>query len=470
MHASQLMIPVAEIGLDDARPVRARSRRQRSDLAGHVRIGERCSRCWSGTRGPSSSTLSSPCVSGALGLVLMAPLLALGRRLSAVERLPRSGNAGRRVHPRRLRPDPRRARPLADRAEAHPVPHRAGARSASSRCRPSARRGGGALHPLRAGRRHRIPGRCGPAGSRSTTARGSTRSRRGSISISVSAFTTWRLNRSLTFGASDRSQATEGLRYALVAALTARFNYCLYALALLAWPDAAADRRRHRRDARRDDLLLCRLFALRICGRGDGARPAELAEAIAAAAERHVEMEMRGVRGVRARPEHRREIVAGAFADLRLEFRLRRPGFVPPIPDGIAVGKTERGDVDRVRVRVLADLLLRIVVAGAADIGRVMDDPCRRSPEIASSQQGTTTSVTQRRATSVSAQFRIVSGPIETPAPRVVTFSGCGTGHVPPISIGGSSVKATPSVPAVRCSQRPRVLQGPCPAARRPAA
>ena len=57
------------------------------------------------------------------------------------------------------------------------------------------------------------------------------------ISISVSAFTTWRLNRVVTFGASDRSQASEGTRYALVAALTAGLNYCLYALALVAWPD-----------------------------------------------------------------------------------------------------------------------------------------------------------------------------------------------------------------------------------------
>ena len=36
------------------------------------------------------------------------------------------------------------------------------------------------------------------------------------------ALTTWRLNRAHTFGASDRSQADEGLRYATVAALAAR--------------------------------------------------------------------------------------------------------------------------------------------------------------------------------------------------------------------------------------------------------
>jgi putative flippase GtrA len=56
------------------------------------------------------------------------------------------------------------------------------------------------------------------------------------VSISVSAFTTWRLNRALTFGASDRSQAVEGMRYALVATLTAGFNYCIYALMLILWP------------------------------------------------------------------------------------------------------------------------------------------------------------------------------------------------------------------------------------------
>ena len=57
------------------------------------------------------------------------------------------------------------------------------------------------------------------------------------VSISASAFTTWRLNRSLTFGASDRSQASEGFRYALVAAATAGFNYLVYAGLLIAFPD-----------------------------------------------------------------------------------------------------------------------------------------------------------------------------------------------------------------------------------------
>jgi putative flippase GtrA len=56
------------------------------------------------------------------------------------------------------------------------------------------------------------------------------------ISITASALTTWRLNRSMTFGASNRSQTSEGFRYALVAAATAGFNYLVYAALLLAFP------------------------------------------------------------------------------------------------------------------------------------------------------------------------------------------------------------------------------------------
>ena len=56
------------------------------------------------------------------------------------------------------------------------------------------------------------------------------------ISISAGAFTTWRLNRGLTFGASGLSQAREGLRYGAVAALAAGINYLIYAAALLLWP------------------------------------------------------------------------------------------------------------------------------------------------------------------------------------------------------------------------------------------
>jgi putative flippase GtrA len=54
-------------------------------------------------------------------------------------------------------------------------------------------------------------------------------------SITTSAFTTWRLNRTLTFGASERGRAAEGLLYALVAAITAALNYLVYVLILIAW-------------------------------------------------------------------------------------------------------------------------------------------------------------------------------------------------------------------------------------------
>ncbi len=56
------------------------------------------------------------------------------------------------------------------------------------------------------------------------------------ISIALAAFTTWRLNRSITFGRSALSQSAEGLRYAVVAGLTACLNYMLYAVALTLWP------------------------------------------------------------------------------------------------------------------------------------------------------------------------------------------------------------------------------------------
>ena len=63
-------------------------------------------------------------------------------------------------------------------------------------------------------------------------------------SICVAAFSTWRLNRAVTFGASRASQTAEGLRYATVAGLTATLNYLIYALTLVLWrelpPIAAA--------------------------------------------------------------------------------------------------------------------------------------------------------------------------------------------------------------------------------------
>ncbi|MDH3194807.1 MAG: GtrA family protein [Hyphomicrobiales bacterium] len=56
------------------------------------------------------------------------------------------------------------------------------------------------------------------------------------ISIVLAAFTTWRLNRSVTFGPSDHGQAKEGFRYYCVAAFAAAINYGVYSAILLAVP------------------------------------------------------------------------------------------------------------------------------------------------------------------------------------------------------------------------------------------
>lgn len=56
------------------------------------------------------------------------------------------------------------------------------------------------------------------------------------FSIAAAALATWRLNRRLTFGPSGAGQATEALRYAMVAILNAALNYALYALALVFRP------------------------------------------------------------------------------------------------------------------------------------------------------------------------------------------------------------------------------------------
>ncbi len=55
------------------------------------------------------------------------------------------------------------------------------------------------------------------------------------VSMCTATLTTWRLNRAHTFGASDRSQAHEGFRYATVAAMAAGVNYLVYAAALILW-------------------------------------------------------------------------------------------------------------------------------------------------------------------------------------------------------------------------------------------
>jgi putative flippase GtrA len=55
------------------------------------------------------------------------------------------------------------------------------------------------------------------------------------VSVAVATLVTWRLNRVLTFGASERSQAHEGMRYATVAAFAVGLNYLVYALSLILW-------------------------------------------------------------------------------------------------------------------------------------------------------------------------------------------------------------------------------------------
>ncbi len=115
------------------------------------------------------------------------------------------------------------------------------------------------------------------------------------VSMSSATFTTWRLNRAHTFGASERSQAHEGMRYATVAALAAGINYGVYAAALLLWRGIAADRRAGAWLRLGDGVLLRRLFARRIFRPAHDLRGAELAQTIAGP--------MAGTRRVRFRCE-----------------------------------------------------------------------------------------------------------------------------------------------------------------------
>ena len=54
--------------------------------------------------------------------------------------------------------------------------------------------------------------------------------------IAIAMVTTWRLNRSMTFGASETSQTSEGMRYFAVAVFFAMMNYAIYAALLLLIP------------------------------------------------------------------------------------------------------------------------------------------------------------------------------------------------------------------------------------------
>ena len=53
------------------------------------------------------------------------------------------------------------------------------------------------------------------------------------FSIVLAAFTTWRLNRSVTFEPSDHGQVHEGFRYYCVVVLSAGINYGIYSAILL---------------------------------------------------------------------------------------------------------------------------------------------------------------------------------------------------------------------------------------------
>lgn len=56
------------------------------------------------------------------------------------------------------------------------------------------------------------------------------------FAIILAVLITWRLNRVMTFGESETSQASEGLRYGIVAAASAGVNYSCYAAIMLAFP------------------------------------------------------------------------------------------------------------------------------------------------------------------------------------------------------------------------------------------
>ena len=56
------------------------------------------------------------------------------------------------------------------------------------------------------------------------------------ISTPLAMLTTWRLNRTLTFGASAARQLTEGARYLTVATIAALLNYAIYSAILLGVP------------------------------------------------------------------------------------------------------------------------------------------------------------------------------------------------------------------------------------------
>lgn len=56
------------------------------------------------------------------------------------------------------------------------------------------------------------------------------------LSMAIALTATWLLNRALTFGASDRPMAVEGVRYGGVGILSGIVNYLVYSAALLILP------------------------------------------------------------------------------------------------------------------------------------------------------------------------------------------------------------------------------------------
>jgi putative flippase GtrA len=57
------------------------------------------------------------------------------------------------------------------------------------------------------------------------------------FAIAAAMFTTWLINRTFTFGKSDRHVVKEGARYGFVAVLGAGLNYAIYSGLLLAAPE-----------------------------------------------------------------------------------------------------------------------------------------------------------------------------------------------------------------------------------------
>ena len=225
MHASQLMVPVAEITLEDTPPVGAMAAAP-AGLARRLRAARAAARLLRDVR-PFIFYSSLALIFWALGLMLLAPRLLSGEGFSMSSALLGLvmliagfifASCGLILDAlRRSRIEQKRILFLTVPALGAPVAMSGRLGAEAARFVRFALVGGtgfvvdaGLLTVLHNG-----------AGFDPFTAR--------LVSISVSAFTTWRLNRAVTFGASDRSQASEGARYALVAALTAGLNYCLYA-------------------------------------------------------------------------------------------------------------------------------------------------------------------------------------------------------------------------------------------------